>query len=108
MCSRRTERFRDTLECETAHEDDLTPSLNSPKRIKGVCTKIEKSYFRLTGLPIAAKIRPIAVLKKSLENVKDKYLGDGDYQYACDQLKSIRYLPSLTIHWQLLTYNLLL
>lgn len=87
----RAERFKDTLiETKDNGNNAIVSSLASPKRLKGISTKIEKSYFRLTAAAVASQIRPLEVLKISLENVKTKYLENGDYAFACDQLKSIR------------------
>ncbi len=69
-----------------------TPSSTdgTPKRLKGKSKDLEKSFLRLTGIPDATMIRPEKVLRSSLEHVKTCYLKDRDYQYASDQLKSIR------------------
>jgi hypothetical protein len=40
--------------------------------------------------PEASNVRPINVLKKSLEYVLEKYTKSNDYRYICDQLKAIR------------------
>ncbi|KAI3389523.1 hypothetical protein SNEBB_005772 [Seison nebaliae] len=62
--------------------------------IKGTCTNLEKSYFRLTSAPAANTVRPPYILKKSLEMVMAKWRNAENksdvYEYVNEQLKSIR------------------
>lgn len=58
--------------------------------IVGTCQKLEKPYLRLTSAPDPATVRPLPVLKRALSMLKEKWRTAGDYNYVCDQFKSLR------------------
>lgn len=64
--------------------------------IIGTCEKIEKRYLRLTSAPDPSTVRPLPVLKKALEWLKRRWQETSDYNYICDQFKSLR--QDLTVH----------
>ena len=67
---------------------DDSPAPTGP--IVGTCQKLEKDYFRLTAPPDPSTVRPLHILKQSLELVRKKWKNQHDYSYACNQLKSLR------------------
>uniref|UniRef100_A0A7S3LM21 SAC3/GANP/THP3 conserved domain-containing protein n=1 Tax=Aplanochytrium stocchinoi TaxID=215587 RepID=A0A7S3LM21_9STRA len=70
--------------------DSVKTSLESSEKLVGTNTDLEKRYLRLTSAPIAEAVRSLDVLKRSLHHVNIKWKADGDYKFACEQLKSIR------------------
>jgi hypothetical protein len=58
--------------------------------VVGTCQRLEKNYFRLTSAPKPEEIRPQEVLEKALVLMKSKWRKEGNYQYICDQFKSMR------------------
>lgn len=58
--------------------------------VVGTCMTLEKKYFRLTAPPNPDTVRPLPVLKQTLEFLKKKWRKEGNYSYICDQFKSLR------------------
>ncbi|KAI7866152.1 SAC3/GANP/Nin1/mts3/eIF-3 p25 family-domain-containing protein [Spinellus fusiger] len=58
--------------------------------IIGTCAKLEKQYLRLTSAPDPSTVRPLAILKKTLDLLKNKWRTEQNYTYICDQFKSMR------------------
>ncbi|MCJ1313546.1 hypothetical protein MMC25_007225 [Agyrium rufum] len=56
----------------------------------GRCQTLEKRYFRLTSAPNADDVRPLPVLRKTLDLLKKKWKSENNYSYICDQFKSLR------------------
>jgi hypothetical protein len=58
--------------------------------IIGTCAELEKPYLRLTSAPDASTVRPLPILKKTLELLRSKWKTESNYTYICDQFKSLR------------------
>jgi hypothetical protein len=70
---------------------NLSSSHSDPaKPVVGYSTTLEKKYLRLTSEPDPASVRPLSVLKQTLELLKKKWKQEQDYSYICDQFKSMR------------------
>ncbi|KAG9296334.1 hypothetical protein G9A89_014926 [Geosiphon pyriformis] len=59
-------------------------------KIIGTSQSLEKKYLRLTSAPDPSTVRPLEVLQKTLELLKDKWKQEQNYAYICDQFKSLR------------------
>lgn len=60
-------------------------------KIVGTCQTLEKDYFRLTSAPDPSTVRPLDILRKSLQLIKKKWKDGGvEYIYICSQLKAVR------------------
>ncbi|CAH8871407.1 unnamed protein product [Trichobilharzia szidati] len=77
------------LSTYTDEQDDLVADFGSCQ-IVGTMQEVEKQYLRLTRAPDPSEVRPLSVLKASLENVREKWQSNADYSWACEQFKSIR------------------
>jgi hypothetical protein len=63
-------------------------SSNAP--VIGTNTNLEKSYFRLTAPPKAETVRPLHVLEQTLAMLRHKWKTEKNYNYVCNQFKSLR------------------
>ena len=59
-------------------------------QLVGTNTNIEKPYFRLTTYVKPENVRSIEILVKSLAYIKSKYFQEEDFEWANEQLKSVR------------------
>jgi hypothetical protein len=56
----------------------------------GTNQSLVKPYLRLTTFPRVQDVRPLDVLCKSLQLIKRRYIKDEDFEWANEQLKSVR------------------
>ncbi|KAF2230629.1 hypothetical protein EV356DRAFT_536228 [Viridothelium virens] len=70
---------------------DATPASDIPEGpVVGTCQDLEKGYLRLTEPPRPETVRPLPVLRKTLDLLKMKWKNENNYSYICDQFKSLR------------------
>ncbi|VEU22443.1 DEKNAAC103503 [Brettanomyces naardenensis] len=86
----RGKRFERELNYTPPAETSGSMNIDTNKLFVGKCTTLEKRYLRLTSEPNPLLVRPVNVLRKTLQLLVDKYLGGATYNYLCDQLKSTR------------------
>lgn len=91
----RKKRFEDIRSGSYSPSTPRTPRASTPDPIQtgpiiGRSQKLEKNYFRLTSAPNPDDVRPLDVLRKTLEHLKKKWRSDNNYVYICDQFKSLR------------------
>ncbi|KAF2714281.1 hypothetical protein K504DRAFT_370618 [Pleomassaria siparia CBS 279.74] len=58
--------------------------------VVGLNENLEKPYFRLTAPPKAETVRPLRVLQKTLIHLTRKWKDESNYNYICNQFKSLR------------------
>jgi hypothetical protein len=58
--------------------------------IVGTNLSLEKSYFRLTAPPKPETVRPLHVLENTLIMLRQKWKAEKNYNYICNQFKSLR------------------
>jgi len=69
-------------------ESPVPSAIEGP--VVGTCYKLEKNYFRLTAPPKAETVRPLHILRKTLDLLIRKWKEEHNYGYICDQFKSVR------------------
>mmetsp|Transcript_6897 Transcript_6897/g.9912 ORF Transcript_6897/g.9912 Transcript_6897/m.9912 type:complete len:500 (-) Transcript_6897:461-1960(-) len=69
---------------------DVSTTDSGPSNFVGTCENLEKSYLRLTTFPKVEDVRPLHILRLAFEHVKKTYVESEDYEWANEQIKSIR------------------
>ncbi|RCI01877.1 hypothetical protein CU098_002141, partial [Rhizopus stolonifer] len=88
--AKRLRRLRRFEEDAAQYKSSSPVDPNSQLAVIGTCQKLEKNYLRLTSAPDPSTVRPLEVLKKTLELLKQKWTTEASYTYICDQFKSMR------------------
>lgn len=73
---------------DTSRPDSDSDTDTGP--IVGTNQSLEKSYFRLTAPPKPETVRPQHVLEKTLDLLRKKWREEKNYNYICNQFKSLR------------------
>ena len=83
---KRQRRFEN--EYKSAYKSPSTEPTPGP--VVGTCEVLEKRYLRLTSAPNPANVRPERILRQTLDLLKKKWRKESNYNYICDQFKSMR------------------
>lgn len=73
---------------QSSYRSPTPPPTSGP--IVGYSTNLEKSYFRLTSAPKPSEVRPEHILHQTLDLLKKKWRKENNYNYICEQFKSLR------------------
>ncbi|KAF2968221.1 hypothetical protein GQX73_g5306 [Xylaria multiplex] len=73
---------------QSSYRSPSPPPSSGP--IVGLNTNLEKKYLRLTAAPKPDDVRPENVLHHTLDLLKRKWRKENNYNYICDQFKSLR------------------
>ncbi|KAL9092079.1 MAG: hypothetical protein Q9159_001078 [Coniocarpon cinnabarinum] len=85
------EKRRQRFQKDAPARREPTPPLDiATGPIVGTSEKLEKRYLRLTAPPKPETVRPLPVLRRTFDLLREKWRGDHDYNYICDQFKSLR------------------
>ncbi|KAE8387611.1 hypothetical protein ETB97_006628 [Aspergillus alliaceus] len=87
---KRFEESRSRYGSSPSSRDDSPSASANQGPVVGRCQDLEKNYFRLTSAPNPDTVRPLPVLVKTLDLLKKKWKKDNNYNYICDQFKSLR------------------
>ncbi len=71
-------------------QHDEPPPVMPKGPVVGRSQVLEKKYFRLTAPPNPDQVRPLPVLRQTLDHLKRKWKDENNYAYICDQFKSLR------------------
>lgn len=85
---KRKQRFHTGKSGSQAAARDVEDMPSGP--VVGLNEKLEKSYFRLTAPPKAETVRPLHILEKTLGLLTKKWRRESNYNYICNQFKSLR------------------
>ncbi|KCV72704.1 hypothetical protein H696_00283 [Fonticula alba] len=88
--ARRFERQDDGPRSSSSASSDLFTSSVPQVPVVGTCTQIEKSFFRLTSAPNPSNVRPLHILRKTFDFLRQRWQEKPDYAYICDQFQSMR------------------
>ncbi|KAK4536664.1 hypothetical protein CDCA_CDCA09G2689 [Cyanidium caldarium] len=101
----RAARFRQHLQPHRTRRLEMAPTANvgaattpswSPSspitdRLVGTNARLEKSYLRLTTAARASEVRPLPVLQRAFQSLRDRWQQHQvEYGYVCEQLKAMR------------------
>ncbi|KAK0308777.1 hypothetical protein LTR01_004656 [Friedmanniomyces endolithicus] len=90
VLEKRKQRFGYVSPEPSPHPSSRNESPERTGSLVGTCQTVEKSYFRLNAPPAPETVRPLPVLEKALNHIRNKWKNEHNYNYACDQLKSMR------------------